>query len=342
MPISISDPTGTSSYYTPAGVKGDTGAQGPIGPTGPQGPVGPQGVTGATGGLGSQGPAGSQGSTGATGAQGGTGPTGPQGNQGERGLTGPQGPQGSQGAQGLQGEKGDTGDQGTQGSQGVAGIQGPTGETGATGPAGATGLNWYGNWSPTQDYVNNDAVFYNNASWFAQNDPAPGDIPSDASSVWFPLALQGETGAQGVQGPTGPQGPQGDQGIQGIQGIQGDQGIQGIQGIQGETGDTGAAGADATLTQTISDKSGSYTLVAGDAFKLIRSTGSAITITVPEVLATGDRVDFIQDGAGQITFSGSGITLQSKGGALLTAEQYSAATIVKVATGQYRLIGDLG
>jgi hypothetical protein len=63
---------------------------------------------------------------------------------------------------------------------------------------------------------------------------------------------------------------------------------------------------------------------------------------VPEVLATGDRVDFIQDGAGQITFSGSGITLQSKGGALLTAEQYSAATIVKVATGQYRLIGDLG
>jgi|TARA_R110000772_G_scaffold231896_1_gene343071 hypothetical protein len=269
----------------------------------------------------------------------------------------------------LQGEKGDTGDQGAQGSQGVAGIQGPTGDTGERGPAGATGLTWYGTWSNTQNYVTNDAVFYNNASWFAQGDPVPGDIPSDASSVWFPLALQGETGAQGIQGPTGPQGLQGDQGIQGIQGDQGiqgpqgnqgDQGIQGIQGIQGETGDTGtqgiqgiqgvqgdtgqtgAAGADATLTQTVSNKSSSYTLIAGDAFKLIRSTGSAITLTIPDVLGVGDRVDFIQDGAGQITFSASGVTIQSKGGNLLTSEQYSAATVIKVAAGQYRLIGDLG
>jgi hypothetical protein len=82
--------------------------------------------------------------------------------------------------------------------------------------------------------------------------------------------------------------------------------------------------------------------VAGDAFDLIRSTGSAITITVPDVLNVGDRVDFLQDGAGQITFSASGVTIQSKGGALLTAEQYSAVTLVCVAAGQYRLIGDLG
>jgi hypothetical protein len=82
--------------------------------------------------------------------------------------------------------------------------------------------------------------------------------------------------------------------------------------------------------------------VAGDAFALIRSTGSAITITVTDVLNVGDRVDFLQDGAGQVTFSASGVTIQSKGGALLTAEQYSAVTLVKVAAGQYRLIGDLG
>jgi hypothetical protein len=201
-------------------------------------------------------------------------------------------------------------------------------------------LNWYGNWSSTQNYVNNDAVFYNSASWFAQNDPAPGDIPSDASSVWFPLALQGETG------PVGPTGPIGETGATGadstVPGPTGPIGPIGPEGEKGETGDTGAPGADATLTQTVSNKSSSYTLIAGDAFKLIRSTGSAITLTIPDVLGVGDRVDFIQDGAGQITFSASGVTIQSKGGNLLTSEQYSAATVIKVAAGQYRLIGDLG
>jgi hypothetical protein len=60
------------------------------------------------------------------------------------------------------------------------------------------------------------------------------------------------------------------------------------------------------------------------------------------VLDIGDRIDFLQDGAGQITFAVSGVTLQSKGGKLKTAEQYSAVTLVKVAASQYRLIGDLG
>jgi hypothetical protein len=36
------------------------------------------------------------------------------------------------------------------------------------------------------------------------------------------------------------------------------------------------------------------------------------------------------------------VTLQAKGGKLKTAAQYSGATIIKVASSQYRLIGDLG
>jgi hypothetical protein len=83
--------------------------------------------------------------------------------------------------------------------------------------------------------------------------------------------------------------------------------------------------------------------VSGDAFTLIRLTGSTgRTFTVPDVLNIGDRIDFIQDGSGQITFTASGITIQSKGGKLKTAAQYSGATLVKVAASQYRLIGDLG
>jgi hypothetical protein len=89
-----------------------------------------------------------------------------------------------------------------------------------------------------------------------------------------------------------------------------------------------------------SDKSANYTLVAGDKNTYIRSTGSAITITVPDVLANGESVNFIQAGAGQITFAGSGVTINSKGAKLKTAEQFSGATITKVG-GAYYLIGDL-
>jgi hypothetical protein len=96
----------------------------------------------------------------------------------------------------------------------------------------------------------------------------------------------------------------------------------------------------ANLVTGASDKSANYTLVAGDKNTFIRSTGSAITITVPDVLANGESVNFIQAGAGQITFAGSGVSLLSKESKLKTKAQYSAATITKVG-GAYYLIGDL-
>jgi len=62
---------------------------------------------------------------------------------------------------------------------------------------------------------------------------------------------------------------------------------------------------------------------------------------VPDVLTDGQSVNFIQAGAGQITFAGSGITINSKNSNLKTAGQFSGASIVK-AGGAYYLIGDLG
>jgi hypothetical protein len=92
----------------------------------------------------------------------------------------------------------------------------------------------------------------------------------------------------------------------------------------------------------VQDKSANYTVVAGDKFTTIRSTSSAITVTINNVLNVGDRIDFIQDGTGQITFSaGSGVTLQAFGSATKTAGQYAAATVECVASGQYRLIGNI-
>jgi hypothetical protein len=108
---------------------------------------------------------------------------------------------------------------------------------------------------------------------------------------------------------------------------------------------TGSAWADliASSAQAISDKTANYTIVAGDAGSLIRSTSSAITITIADVLAVGERVDFAQFGTGQVTFAaGSGVTLNSKSSKVKTAAQYSGATVEKVASGVYWLVGDLG
>jgi hypothetical protein len=92
-----------------------------------------------------------------------------------------------------------------------------------------------------------------------------------------------------------------------------------------------------------SDKSANYSIVAADRGSTIRSTGTAITITIDDVLTQqGDRIDFVQAGAGQITFAaGSGVTLSSADARLLTAKQFAAASVVFGGSGVYYLIGNL-
>ena len=117
----------------------------------------------------------------------------------------------------------------------------------------------------------------------------------------------------------------------------------GIQGPAGADGTNGTNGTDGTFssTQTIETKSSAYSIVSGDAGKLILNS-AAITITV-EGLAVGQQVDFLQNVAGQITFvNGAGITLNGADGNLKTAAQYSPAGVKCVATDTYVLLGDLG
>ena len=106
---------------------------------------------------------------------------------------------------------------------------------------------------------------------------------------------------------------------------------------------TGSDWLDLVSAGSVADKSANYTIVATDAGNTIRSTGSAITVTINNVLSVGQRIDFSQFGTGQITFAaGSGVTINSKGGKLKTAAQYSGATVQCVASGVYWLVGDLG
>jgi hypothetical protein len=107
-------------------------------------------------------------------------------------------------------------------------------------------------------------------------------------------------------------------------------------GVEGQPGPTGGFNS----IQAIASVGTSRALTSDDTGKLITNSG-AITITV-EGLAVGAQVDFLQTNASQITFlAGSGITLNSRGGALKTAAQYSGASVKCIATNSYVLIGDL-
>jgi hypothetical protein len=90
-----------------------------------------------------------------------------------------------------------------------------------------------------------------------------------------------------------------------------------------------------------------YTLVAGDATKLVSaSNGSPITVTVPpSVFSAGQYVDLYQLGLGQVTFAqGAGVTIRSAG-ATVTApkitKQYGAATIICTASNEFLIVGGI-
>lgn len=91
----------------------------------------------------------------------------------------------------------------------------------------------------------------------------------------------------------------------------------------------------------------SETLALTDAGALVRmSSGSPQTLTVPPnstvAFPVNTVIDVAQMGAGQVTIAaGAGVTLRAKGGALKCVSQYSSATLVKIATNEWLVVGDL-
>lgn len=89
-----------------------------------------------------------------------------------------------------------------------------------------------------------------------------------------------------------------------------------------------------------------YTLVLTDSAKFVTlSNASAITLTVPTnasvAFPIGTQVNIMQLGAGQVTISGAGVTLQSAGSKLKTSAQYAVATLLKTATDTWVAVGNL-
>jgi hypothetical protein len=88
-----------------------------------------------------------------------------------------------------------------------------------------------------------------------------------------------------------------------------------------------------------------YTLALTDAHDLVTlSNASAITLTVPTnasvAFTIGDQVNLLQLGAGQVTVSGSGVTFRSEGTKLKLKGQYAMATLVKIDTDTWVLVGN--
>jgi hypothetical protein len=90
-----------------------------------------------------------------------------------------------------------------------------------------------------------------------------------------------------------------------------------------------------------------YTLAVGDAGQLVTLTNaSAITLTVPTnasvPFAIGTQITIARSGSGSLTVVGdTGVTVSSADSNLKLRVQWSAATLIKVNTNSWILIGDL-
>jgi hypothetical protein len=95
---------------------------------------------------------------------------------------------------------------------------------------------------------------------------------------------------------------------------------------------------------TTNRQTASYTLVIGDADKLVEmNNASANNLTVPaSTFSAGTQILLAQYGAGQTTVvAGSGMTIRSNGAKLKLNAQYSGATLVFVSGTEAYLFGDI-
>jgi hypothetical protein len=114
--------------------------------------------------------------------------------------------------------------------------------------------------------------------------------------------------------------------------------------------DLAATTAAAGIASFVTDATTARTLTtAADEGKTLQFTsGSATVLTVnaSSDFTVGARVDIIADGAGELTVTADGATIagaavSTTSGSFTIGAQYSAVTLLCVATDEYRLIGNV-
>jgi len=103
------------------------------------------------------------------------------------------------------------------------------------------------------------------------------------------------------------------------------------------------------IANFVTDATTARTLTSSDQGKTIRFTSSSatdVTVDASTDFQVGARVDIIADGTGELTVTADGATVaaaetSTTTGSFTIGAQYSAATLLCVATDEYRLIGNV-
>lgn len=110
-------------------------------------------------------------------------------------------------------------------------------------------------------------------------------------------------------------------------------------------GDRSVGSAALTALTIPAAKTGNYSLVLADAHKVIVfDSSSPVTLTIPvnssQAFQIGDQVNVLQLGTGQVTISTSA-TMRSQGDKYKLNGRYSLATLLKINTDEWVLLGNL-
>ena len=204
-------------------------------------------------------------------------------------------------------------------------LTGPAGPQGD--PANIEGITWKGTWSasPSPAYVVNDAVQYDGTSYVKIGTGGNASLPpNDVANLnvsWEVLALQGMPGNDGAPGAPGADGVSGATGVNAIRAVTDNTTML-------ATGNTAGTDTDKGVLVTI-------------------NKATAVTYTINSGLSETYfplkfQVSVMQIGDGQVQIvAGSGVTIRSANSMTYLRTKYSACTIIRVATNEYYMFGDL-
>lgn len=193
-------------------------------------------------------------------------------------------------------------------------------------------INWQGEYSDLATYLESDMVMYNGSAYYATGpniNSTNGYFPTSPGADWELFASRGD---QGIQGPSGTI-------TVGTVTARNDG-----QAFVTNVGTPQNAvlnfelpkGQDGLIYPEIVTVTGNTTIDSSYAGKLVMTSGTAaITLTIGS-LNSGEKVDFLRYGTGEVTISNTvSAGLRNK-----LAEQYSGAMVVRAGTANV-LMGDL-
>ncbi len=282
-------------------------------------------------------------------------------------VIGAAGQQGIQGPEGPTGPTGSTGPAGSIGPQGPQGIQGPVGNDGAD---GETPLFLSGSFTGSDLSDGILSLTHTNGSIclpFVITDNIGRSVTLDSAAVVFDnnritvdLAVFGAlTGTWkyafgGLPGAAGPQGPAGT-GSGDVTGPAGavDSQIAVFDGTTGrllkDSGQSVSSVVSEARTAGINTQTGDYTLVAGDAGKVVTMTSAgANTLIIPanssEAFATGAMIAVIMNGAGTTSITASaGVSVNGvTAGTGAISGQYKGVMLIKTGNDTWLALGAIG